>query len=61
MFVFWLYLGLEDEADGADVDQGIKNCEASSFPKSTLNNFLFKYHPERGMRDSGRGLREIES
>ena len=58
VFVFWLYLGLEDEADGADVDQGIENCEGSSFPKSTQkNNFLLKL--ERGMRDPGKAFREM--
>ena len=71
VFVSLLNLGQEDEADGADgvdVDQGIENCGASSQPKSTQNNFLLKYKlergirdPERGMGDTGRGIREKES
>ena len=58
VFVLLLNLGQEDEADGADVDQGIENCEGSSFPKSTQkNNFLLKL--ERGMRHPGKAFREM--
>ena len=51
VFFFWFHLGNEDQADGADADKGTENCEASSFPKSTQNNFLLKHKLERGIRD----------